>query len=79
MFIAIALVAIFIFVNVIPYVIALGFIGFIVYKIYKAVKSWNINKSDQVTYINRDEVYSKEELEQTFNKNVIDVDFKEVK
>lgn len=78
MYCAIALAVIFLFVNIFPTILLLGLIAFVGYRGFKTVKLWFKNKSGIVTSMNGDEVHSKDDSEEYFNGNIIDVEYKDV-
>jgi hypothetical protein len=75
---AMVLLVFFLFVNILPVIFSLGLITYIVYKSYKVIKLWNKNRSGFVTPKGSDEFYNKEESEEFFNGEIIDVEYKEL-
>ena len=70
---------IYLFINILPFVLVIGLISWMVFKGYKAIKSWSSKKESVITSMNDAEAHSDVEPDDFTNGPIIDVEYKEVK
>ena len=70
---------IYLFINILPFVLIIGFITWILFKGLKILKSFNIKKEGVFTTRDEAEVYSNGDSNEFTNGQIIDVEYKEVK
>ena len=70
---------IYLFINILPFVLIIGFITWILFKGLKILKSFNMKKESVITSMNDAEANGNFDSNEFTNGQIIDVEYKEVK
>ena len=78
-YVAIVLVVIYFFVQLLPFILLLGILGWIGFKGVRIIKNWNSKRKNGGNIVNNADITEDNDLDDLSNKKVIDVDYTDVK
>ena len=70
---------IYLFINILPFILIIGLIAWMFFKGIKILKSFNSKKESVITSMKDDQVHNNADSNEFTNGQVIDVEYKEVK
>ena len=68
----------YLFLNILPYIVVIGLITWMIFKVVKALKSFSNKKESVITSMNEAQADSNVESTEYTNGQIIDVDYKEL-
>lgn len=73
------LVVVYLFLNLLPYVVLIGLVSWFGYKMFKTVKKWTTKNDTVINNKSNMDYSTMDSAEEYTNGEIIDVDYKEVK
>ena len=78
-YVVIVIVVIRFFIYILPFIIIASLVGWLSIKGIKIIKNWNSKRKNGGNVVNNADIIEKDDLDDLSNKNVIDVDYTDVK